>query len=227
VITKTRTAQRLRFTLEDFQVLRSQGHKVWLFSCFEPRDRLPASVLEYIERGEDLGLHERSLLKLKNGRWYMAERREPPPILFTYLSRGKTRFIHNVMGAQALNVFLLAYPNPRIARDPARVKALVAMLNSSTVMEQLQLVGRSYGGDTVKLEPRELDTLPMIDPLSLTDAQVLEINVLFDDLCAVEESNAPQQALDAAVRRLVQNTEYVFEQPQVQANLFSGMVGTD
>jgi adenine-specific DNA-methyltransferase len=227
VITKTRTAQRLRFTLEDFQVLRSQGHKVWLFSCFEPRDRLPASVLEYIERGEDLGLHERSLLKLKNGRWYMAERREPPPILFTYLSRGKTRFIHNVMGAQALNVFLLAYPNPRIARDPARVKALIAMLNSSTVMEQLQLVGRSYGGDTVKLEPRELDTLPMIDPLSLSDAQVLEINLLFDDLCVIEDSNAPQKALDAVVRRLVQSTDYVFEQPQIQASLFSGIVGAD
>ena len=227
VITKTRTAQRLRFTIEDFQQLRLQGNKVWLFSCFDPRDRLPASVLDYIQRGEDLGLHQRSLLKLKNGRWYMAERREPPPILFTYLSRGKTRFIHNLMGAQALNVFLLAYPNPRIAQDPARVKALVAMLNSSTVMEQLQLVGRSYGGDTVKLEPRELDTLPMIDPLSLTDVQVLEINSLFDDLCSAEENAVPQKALDSAVQRLLQNTEYDFEQPLVQANLFSGIIGAD
>ena len=131
------------------------------------------------------------------------------------------------MGAQALNVFLLAYPNPRIAQDPARVKALVAMLNSSTVMEHLQLVGRSYGGDTVKLEPRELDTLPMIDPLSLTDVQVLEINSLFDDLCSAEENAVPQKALDAAVQRLLQNTEYDFEQPLVQANLFSGIIGAD
>jgi adenine-specific DNA-methyltransferase len=218
VITKTRAVPNLCFTQEDFEHLRAAGQKVWLFNCIETRDRLPTQVREYIEYGEQLGLHRRSLLSLKNGRWYMAEQRQPPPILFTYLSRGKTRFIHNLKGAQALNVFLLAYPNLQIARDPRRIKALVAILNSSVVTEQLQLFGRSYGGDTVKLEPRELDALPILDPLGLSELEVQEINLLFDQICA---GNSGENALNEYVRHLLLGQLPHNEAPQIQANLFN------
>ncbi len=217
VITKTRAVPNLRFKQEDFEQLRAAGQKVWLFNCTQTREQLPSRVREYIEFGELLGLHRRSLLSLKNGRWYMAEQRQPPPILFTYLSRGKTRFIHNIMGAQALNVFLLAYPNLQIAQEPARVKALVAILNSSVVTEQLQLFGRSYGGDTVKLEPRELDALPILDPLGLSQTEIQNINSLFDLIC---DEQAEQNALNDCVRDLVHH-QVPSQQPSTQANLLN------
>jgi adenine-specific DNA-methyltransferase len=223
VITKTRLVPDLYFTKEHFETLRNAGHKVWLFNCTEPRDRLPSQVRKYIEYGEGLGLHQRSLLSLKNGRWYMAEQRQPPPILFTYLSRGKTRFIHNVMGAQALNVFLLAYPNAQIAQNPERIKALVAILNSSVVTEQLQLFGRSYGGDTIKLEPRELDALPILDPLCLSQTELLEINQLFDALCANADNSTHQKALNEFVHSLQKEQVLLPKQPPIQAHLFQAI----
>jgi adenine-specific DNA-methyltransferase len=224
VITKTRSAQGLSFSHNDFELLRQNGHKVWLFSCFEPLEQVPDEVREYIALGERLELHQRSLLKLKGKRWYMAERREPPPVLFTYLSRGATRFIHNVMGAQALNSFLLAYPQPHLMNNPEYTTALVGILNSKLVNMQLHLVGRSYGGDTVKLEPREMDRLPIIDPTSLEAAQIRRINDSFHALCRSDGASAEQNHLDDVVQEifLLQPTSAHGQGPQL--SLFSDLM---
>ena len=224
VITKTRTAQSLTFEFSDFESLRMEGRKVWLFSCFDPLERVPDEVRDYIALGERLGLHKRSLLSLKKKRWYMAERRNPPPILFTYLSRGSTRFIHNVMGAQALNVFLLAYPHPRIAKYPERVKALIGILNSKPVTEQLHLVGRSYGGDTVKLEPREMDRLPILDPASLNQIEIGWIIDCFDALRRSEGAVRQQSDLDAVVRELLVTSDHPKNSAEPQMSLFGDLV---
>ena len=224
VITKTRTAQSLSFEFADFEALRMGGRKVWLFSCFDPLEQVPDEVREYIALGEQIGLHKRSLLSLKKKRWYMAERRSPPPILFTYLSRGSTRFIHNAMGAQALNVFLLAYPHPRIANDPERVKALIGILNSKPVTDQLHLVGRSYGGDTVKLEPREMDRLPILDPASLSQTEINQIIDCFDALRRAEGAARQQSDLDAVVRELLATSKHPKHSPEPQMSLFGDLV---
>lgn len=153
VVTQTRTVQNYKLDSDDLESLGDNGRKVWLFNCRDRKEDAPKEVREYIELGERMKLHECSLLKLKKSKWHMVERRDPPPLLFTYLSRGNTRFIHNVSGAQALNVFLLIYPNRSISCEPRKVKALAAILNSAGIKAQLHLIGRSYGGDTIKLEP--------------------------------------------------------------------------
>ena len=178
VATKTRTIQNYKFDSKDFEILRRAGRAVWLFSHTGPLAEAPEEVGSYIERGKQLRVDERSLLKKKKY-WYAAERRDPPPILFTYLSRGRTRFIYNAAGVQALNVFLLIYPKPEIANDPNRVKALVAILNSAAVTGSLHLTGRSYGGDTVKLEPREMDKVPILDPMLLGIEELDRLTYLF------------------------------------------------
>ncbi|MBA2376668.1 MAG: SAM-dependent methyltransferase [Actinomycetota bacterium] len=220
VVTQTRTVQNYKLDLADMGRLGDDGRKVWLFTCRGRREDAPKEVRDYIESGERQKLHERSLLKLKKGKWYMVERREPPPILFTYLSRGNTRFIHNVSGAQALNVFLLVYPDEGISCDPRKVKAMTAILNSTGIKSHLHLIGRSYGGDTVKLEPRELDKLPILDPRLLTDNEITKVNRLFDSLCDDPTNADKQKFLDEEVSGLI--LEYdgqVFER-EAQATLF-------
>lgn len=193
VITQTRLVQNYKLDPLDIERFENEGRKVWLFNCQEPRKDTPLTVQAYIEKGEQLGLHKRSLLKAKKGKWYMAERRNPPPILFTYLGRANTRFVYNAAGVQALNAFLLIYPDELIARDPHKVKALTAILNSSPIKQRLHLVGRSYGGDTVKLEPREMDKLPVLDPRHLDADELKLVNRLFDEFC--RKPNSPKSRL--------------------------------
>jgi hypothetical protein len=43
-----------------------------------------------------------------------------------------------------------------------------ALLNSSFSLSRLHSVSRTYDGNTLKVEPRELDNLPVINPLALS-----------------------------------------------------------
>lgn len=155
----------------------------------------------------------------------MAEKRTPPPILFTYLSRGGTRFIYNAAGAQALNVFLLIYPKKAIADDVTTLKAFIAILNSRPIREGLHVVGRSYGGDTVKLEPRELDRLRVVDPTGLPAATVSKLAEMLDRLDD-DQTGAIQETLDILVEKLLQQgrnvpqTQVIERKPSVQPMLF-------
>lgn len=220
VVTQTRTVQNYKLDSDDLEILGDGGRKVWLFNCRDRKEDAPQEVRDYIELGERLKLHERSLLKLKKSKWHMVERRASPPILFTYLSRGNTRFIHNVAGAQALNVFLLIYPKQSISCDPRKVKAMAAILNSAKIKAQLHLIGRSYGGDTIKLEPREMDKLPVLDPRLMSSDELETVNRSFDALCEDPTDADRQRVLDEAVDRLAAKYDGQTFEKVAQASLF-------
>ncbi|GBC78268.1 Modification methylase Eco57IB [bacterium HR08] len=201
VLTKNREASGYVFDKDDFERLGREGKKRWLLYLTGPVQ--PGTPEErYVRHGESMRLHTRSLVRTRS-LWYEMEQREPAPIYFTYLSRKKSRFIYNRAGVLALNVFLYIYPEPAIAQNETVLKALLALLNSTVSKEALRHVGRSYGGDTIKLEPRELEQLPVINPLKLDEAKCERLAILFDTLCAVdshEEEEAIRQAIDKMVK---------------------------
>jgi len=97
--------------------------------------------------------------------WYFQERRDPPPILCTYMGRKNSkngrpfRFILNHSKAIAANVYLLLYPRPALARVIAQDRAVLRhvwqALNDLSLATLLG-EGRVYGGGLYKLEPKEL-----------------------------------------------------------------------
>jgi hypothetical protein len=178
------------------------GKKRWLFYCsLDPHALENTKAFKYIKYGEQAGYPERSLIKLRR-RWYELERRMAPKIIFTYLTRGNARFIYNAADALALNVFLLIYPASEIINDSIKLKALLAYLNSNIAKEQLRRVGRTYGGKTLKLEPRELDNLPVLDVRRINHRKLEELAALFDELCS-SESDACKVKIDKVVRELL------------------------
>lgn len=219
VITKTRKVLSYQLRHEHLEHLQQEQQKVWMFTCYQSRETAPPAVQRYIQQGEADKLHQRSLLKLKKGKWYMVERREPPPILFTYLSRGGTRFIYNAAGAQALNVFLLIYPKREISQHPDLLKAFTAILNATPIKQGLHAVGRSYGGDTVKLEPRELDRLPVLDPTTLPPDTVQNLAGLLEQLDH-DPHGDHQATLDQLVAHLIQQQPQITRTPVMQPMLF-------
>lgn len=187
VLTKTREAPGYIFSQADFDRLGREGKKRWLLYLTKP---VAANTAEarYIQYGESSGLHQRSLVKTRP-LWYIMEQRSPAPIYFTYLSRKRSRFIYNQANVLALNVFLYIYPAPTISQDEAMLKALLAMLNSLVTKDALRHIGRTYGGDTIKVEPREMDQLPVLNPVLLAIQERKKLAELFDQLCYANSEN--------------------------------------
>lgn len=97
--------------------------------------------------------------------WYAQERREPAPLLCTYMGRGDRpfRFLLNYSKAIAGNVYLMLYPKPALAdafaQDPDLIRRVWGFLNAIDP-EHLLGHGRVYGGGLHKLEPKELRSYP-------------------------------------------------------------------
>ncbi|HEX5387504.1 MAG TPA: N-6 DNA methylase [Gemmatimonadales bacterium] len=122
-----------------------------------PAAGLPSAVRAYIAQGEARRLHERPLIRTRRP-WYRMERREPPPFLFAYLGRRNARFVRNAAGAVPLTGFLCVYPRHT---DPRSLERLGRALAHPTTLANLKLVGKSYGGGAIKVEPRALERLPI------------------------------------------------------------------
>jgi adenine-specific DNA-methyltransferase len=112
-------------------------------------------VQSYLKKGEELELPERALIKQRKP-WYKMEVRKVPPLLFAYLGRRNSRFIKNEVGALPLTGFLCVYP---LSNDAAHIHNLWQALNHPDTLENLKLVGKSYGSGAIKVEPRSLENL--------------------------------------------------------------------
>lgn len=91
--------------------------------------------------------------------WYTQERREPSPLLCTYMSRNSNgnifRFIRNRSQAIASNSYLMLYVRKEVLLPDESLDRLHLFLNdldASILIES----GRVYGGGLHKLEPKEL-----------------------------------------------------------------------
>ena len=167
VVGRTRDVPGDMLEADDMVRLEDAGRPTLLL-CLDGRapENLPPRVREYIQRGEQQGLHQRALLRTRRP-WYRMERRTPPPLLFAYLGRRNSRFVRNRAGVVPLTCFLCVYPHPQVGD---RVDSLWRVLNAPETIRNLRLVGKSYGGGAIKVEPRNLERLPIPDHLAVSVA---------------------------------------------------------
>ena len=155
---RTRDAPTNEITLEIIESLDMKGRPTLLFSPDgRSKDDFPPSVREYLDYGEDMSIHEKSLISTRRP-WYKMETRIPPPILFAYLGRRNARFIRNRAGVVPLTGFLCVYPH---RDDIESIERLWQVLQQPETIANLSLVGKSYGGGAIKVEPRSLEKLPL------------------------------------------------------------------
>jgi len=143
-------------TLKDLEKLDQINRPTYLFSV-NVQAEFPKSVSDYLKKGEQMGLPVRSLIKQREP-WYKMEKREIPPLLFAYLGRRNSRFIKNEAGVLPLTGFLCVYP---IYNDEKYIHELWQALNHPATLENLKLVGKSYGSGAIKVEPGNLNRLPI------------------------------------------------------------------
>jgi len=92
---------------------------------------------------------------------------------------------------------------------------LWVLLNSTFSLSRLHSVSRTYGGNTLKVEPRELDNLPVINPLALPDEFRQRIRALIDDFYRHRDVPVLVRETDALIDTLL-NSETV---PQYRSSL--------
>ena len=138
--------------------LDNQGRPTLLF-CPDgrPLQDFPPPMRAYLQTGQERGLSKKTLIATRNP-WYKMEFRTPPPLLFSYLGRRNTRFIRNLAGVVPLTCLLCVYPH---RTDQPSVDALWQVLRHRDTVANLALVGKSYGGGAIKVEPRALERLPI------------------------------------------------------------------
>jgi hypothetical protein len=117
---------------------------------------------QYLWRGKEQDIHAAYITSHRTP-WYLQEKREPAPFLFTYMGRSGVRkpfrVIWNKSAATAPNVYLLLYPKgalKRVLEERSGLNRVVFECLRSIDTGQLLSEGRVYGGGLHKMEPKEL-----------------------------------------------------------------------
>jgi len=154
----SRHLRGLTFGERTWQQLRDEGRCVYLFA---PGSSLSVAAKRYIADGEERNIHEAYKCRVRQP-WWHVPRVAPPDLFFTYMNADTPRIVTNDAGVSYLN----SVHGVRLEDD---LRALgrdllpLGALNSLTVLGA-ELVGRSYGGGILKLEPKEADLLPVPSP---------------------------------------------------------------
>jgi len=144
------------FGEDDLSRLIEVGRRVYLL---HPRRPLSPAVKRYLAAGRRLGIPER-YLPAHRPVWYLPERRAPAPIWVPVFSREGFRFVRNDAEALNLTAFHGLYPRAGCGLTP---RALVALLNGDAVQSALRWHHRTYADGLYKLEPRDVERLPLPD----------------------------------------------------------------
>lgn len=155
-ITSPRLIDGLELARGDLDALDDQIPR-WVLECRDAAsEKSETSLGSYLRWGRDKLQAHAGYLASKRRPWYALEQRVVSPILFTYMNRQRPRFIRNRAGAVPLNTFLIVEP-----RDDVDVEQLWKALNTAAFLRQLQDERRAYGGGLWKIEPKELEALPL------------------------------------------------------------------
>lgn len=157
-IGRTRDVQGDIITPETLRKVEASGRPTLLLSLdATPIEIFPEPLRRYLRYGKELGIDKRPLVSTRTP-WYKMEARPIPPFLFAYLGRRNARFIRNLAGLIPLTCFLCVYP---VRADAKFIEQLWNVLRDPETVSNLALVGKSYGGGAIKVEPRALERLPM------------------------------------------------------------------
>jgi adenine-specific DNA-methyltransferase len=99
--------------------------------------------------------------------WYRVEKVEPPDIIVGAMSKGSLRAVTNVIGAIPSNSMYGIYLKEPWLREP-----LTEWLNSKSGQTLMRGKARHYGSGLLKIEPRDLLTLPIPVSDALLGVQV-------------------------------------------------------
>jgi len=182
----------IRFSEEDWLAnVEKQSPAFLVNPPDEPFYRLPESLQEYVTSGEERGINKGYKCRIRN-RWYVVPSAWVPQAFMLRQVHHYPKIVLNDAAATSTDTIHRVKLRNGV---PARTVA-ASFLNSLTFAFS-EVIGRSYGGGVLELEPNEAEKLPL--PLIGADALNL------DEFDALLRENNISAALDITDRVLLQD----------------------
>jgi adenine-specific DNA-methyltransferase len=157
--------RQLSFTKQAWRELDGAGRGVWLF---RPDESPSPAARALIADGEARDVHRGYKCRVRDP-WWQVPWIVPPDLLLTYMNHDTPRLVVNSAKVSYLNSVHGVRLNTT-TRTLGLSLLPLACLNSVTLLGA-ELVGRSYGGGILKVEPKEADVLPVPAPETIEDAR--------------------------------------------------------
>ncbi len=161
----SRHLRGLSFSSRAWKRSLESGAAGYLF--YPPNARIGAAVKRYIQLGEAQDVHQAYKCRVRNP-WWRVPLVPVADILFTYMNHDRPRLVSNGAKVHHLNSIYGISLKPELRKLGAPLLPIAA-LNSASLLGA-EIVGRSYGGGLLKLEPREADLMPVPTPELLAQA---------------------------------------------------------
>lgn len=142
--------------------LGTAGQATYLF---RPPGTPSAASEDYIQAGHTAGVDQAYKCRVRRT-WYKVPLLAPADLLLTCMNADTARLTTNTAGVHHLNSVHGVYLSEE-HRELGRELLPLASLNSVTLLNA-EMVGRSYGGGILKIEPREADVWAMPSPTLIT-----------------------------------------------------------
>lgn len=191
LVSKSAHLRGVRFDARDLEGLRDSDalcELLALESSIDPDS--DDALLEYITSGEAAGVHEGYKCSIRRQWWVVPSQWTPDAFLLRQI-HDHPRIIANLTAATSTDTI----HRVRMLNAVPAVKLAAASVNSMT-FAFAEVMGRSYGGGVLELEPTEAEGLPFPDPAALTATDVVSV----DELLRRGELNT---ALDYVDERLL------------------------
>ena len=154
----------LAFATAAWERLAAAQHACFLF---HPAADTDPAVRRRIDAGRQLRVHLAYKCRMR-APWWRVPVGAVPDLLLTYMNQDRPRLLANDAGVHVLNSVYGVTLRPGLRRL-GRALLPLSVLNSLTLLGA-EMVGRSYGGGLLKLEPKEADLLPVPAPAALREA---------------------------------------------------------
>ncbi len=162
----SRHLRGLTITARHWRELLQASRPVYLFDPDSVQPSLEG--LRYIRCGEKRGVDRAYKCRVRTP-WWKVPKVAVPDLFLTYMNHVAPQLVANRARLQYLNSIHGVVLKPGL-RQLGMDLLPIAMLNSVTLLGA-ELVGRSYGGGMLKLEPKEADNLPLPSPESIKGAE--------------------------------------------------------
>ncbi len=168
------------------------GQRSWLLNA--PREPADPALLAHIRAGEAAGVHRGYKCSIRTPWWATPSLWTPDLFLLRQIHRAP-RLTVNAAAATSTDtvhrVRLIASGG-----DPVEPAALAAVFHNSVTFAFTEIMGRSYGGGVLELEPREAEQLPIAPPAHADAELACDVDLLL-------KANEIEKALDVVDRRVL------------------------
>ncbi|OBI41377.1 class I SAM-dependent methyltransferase [Mycobacterium sp. E796] len=164
------------------------GHRTWLLDA--PPEPADAALLAHVRAGEAAGVHRGYKCSIRTPWWITPSLWMPDLFLLRQIHRAPRLTVNTAAATSTDTVH-------RVRLAPGvDARSLAAVFHNSVTFAFAEIVGRSYGGGILELEPREAEQLPVPPPAYAGVDLACDVDLLL-------KAGEVDKALDLVDRRVL------------------------